>query len=170
MSLHLMQTLVLNDERNWRSGLRVRLLNSCMVTILFGFNQIGHEIVLVLNCLYKPYELWWQVLAINIRLRWGYMNEVSGILYFLFSWFHSFANAIMCLHLHLERCINSAYFFLISYFSAYLRGLLLETMVKACLAGLFFSFKNQCLYINWSSMHRVTVIRSCDSGAISAKD
>lgn len=39
-------------------------------------------------------------------------------------------------------------FFLISYFSAYLRGLLLETMVKACLAGLFFSFENQCLYIN----------------------
>jgi hypothetical protein len=28
-----MQIAEFNDERNWRSGLRVQLLNSCMVTI-----------------------------------------------------------------------------------------------------------------------------------------
>jgi hypothetical protein len=31
--LHVMQIAELNDERNWRSGLRVQLLNTCMVTI-----------------------------------------------------------------------------------------------------------------------------------------
>ena len=31
--LHVVQLVELNDERNWRSGLRVRLLSACMVTI-----------------------------------------------------------------------------------------------------------------------------------------
>jgi len=31
--LRVVQIVELNDERNWRSGLRVRLLSACMVTI-----------------------------------------------------------------------------------------------------------------------------------------
>ena len=31
--LRVVQLVELNDERNWRSGLRVRLLSACMVTI-----------------------------------------------------------------------------------------------------------------------------------------
>uniref|UniRef100_A0A453HFL2 Uncharacterized protein n=1 Tax=Aegilops tauschii subsp. strangulata TaxID=200361 RepID=A0A453HFL2_AEGTS len=41
-SLHPIQIVVLNDERNWRSGLRVRLLNSCMAKGGKG-KKGGHE-------------------------------------------------------------------------------------------------------------------------------
>ena len=42
--LHAVQIVELNDERNGRSGLRVRLLNTCMVTMRWALS-IAHEMV-----------------------------------------------------------------------------------------------------------------------------
>jgi hypothetical protein len=53
--LHVMQIAELNDERNWRSGLRVQLLNTCMVTIcwILSITMRWFSLPIGVNCFFK---------------------------------------------------------------------------------------------------------------------
>ena len=52
--LRVVQIVELNDERNWRSGLRVRLLSACMVTIcsLYQLHMRWFSVALVVKYIY----------------------------------------------------------------------------------------------------------------------